>query len=383
MTCSAPRGAAAEGPRGGPAGESVVVIVDGYGTARHLPALFGERGHACVHVRSGQEVPEHLLARFRPEAYRELIVGDGTLGRILPAVAAHRPVALVAGSPGAAGVADALAQALRLRGNDTRLGEVRRDRYRMADALRTAGLRTPRQLLVSDLAGLLAWYAGVGGRVILETLGGTGCGPARRIPCATEHDLVAAFRGLVGAAPEPAGPAAALLARECPPRGRYHVNTVSLDGTHHVCDIWQVRPPDRDAAPGLSRGVLLSRRGPEQDALVLHTLAALDILGLRHGPAHTELALTPQGPCVLTVGAHLSGGDLPLLVAGAVGSGQLEWTVDASVAPQRFFRRAARDYRRTRSAAFVRADEGPARPPVRMSGCSSNSSVRPSSTRST
>ncbi|MBR8639520.1 hypothetical protein KEF29_09930 [Streptomyces tuirus] len=182
------------------------------------------------------------------------------------------------------------------------------------------------------------------------------------------------------------------------------MNTVSLDGTHHVCDIWHVRPPDQDAAAGLSRGVMLPRRGPVQDALVLHTLAALDILGLRHGPAHTELALTPEGPCVVTVGAHLSGGDLPLMVAGAAGSGQLEWTVDASVAPQRFFRRAARDYRRTRSAAFVRAagtahgcaeacnaasaaceraDGDPARPPVTMSGCSSNSSVRPSSTRST
>ncbi|MFF5980185.1 biotin carboxylase [Streptomyces olindensis] len=380
MTGSDPRAGAAEGPRGGTAGESVVVIVDGYGTARHLPGLFAERGHACVHVHSGREVPEHLLAGFRPEAYRELIAGDGDLNRILPAVAAHRPVAVVAGSPGATGVADALAQALRLRGNDTRLGEVRRDRYRTSDALQTAGLRTVRQLLVHDLAGLLAWYAGVGGRVTLETLGGTGSRPARRVRCEDESDLVAAFRGLVGAAAEPA---AALLARECPPRDRYHVNTVSLDGTHHVCDIWHVRPPDRGADPALSRGVLLPRRGPEQDALVLHALAALDILGLRHGPAHTELALTPEGPCVLTVGAHLSGGDLPLLVAGAVGSGQLEWTVDASVAPQRFFRRAARDYRRTRSAAFVRADEGPAPPPVRMAGCSSNSSVRPSSTRST
>ncbi|MBR8639521.1 hypothetical protein KEF29_09935 [Streptomyces tuirus] len=173
MTGSDPWGAAADGPWGGTAGESVVVIVDGYCTARHLPALFNERGHACVHVQSGQEVPEHLLACFRPEAYRELIVGDGTPDRILPAVAAHRPVALVAGSSGAAGVVDALAKALRLRGNDSRLGEVRLDRYRTADTLRAAGLRTARQLLVSDLAGLLAWYAGLGGRVTLETLGGS------------------------------------------------------------------------------------------------------------------------------------------------------------------------------------------------------------------
>lgn len=336
-------------------GRPVVVVVDGYCTARYLPALFEERGYDCVHVQSTPAVPGHLSACIRPEMYREVIVGDGRPDRILPTVAARRPVALVAGTCWAVETVDALSEALRLPGNGTRLGDIRRDRYGTAEALRAAGLRGVRQLLVSDLHGMLAWYAALGGRVSLETLGGAGCGPGRRIECADDGELVTAFRSLIGVGSAQHSRAEALLARECPAGTRFHVNTVSLDGTHHVCDIWRVHPAGDGTICGQpDRGELLPRRGPDQDRLARYALAALDVLGVRNGPANAELVLTAEGPCLVAVGAHLGGGDLPLLVASAVGDGQLEWTVDACVAPERFRRRAALDYQRRRSVAFVR-----------------------------
>lgn len=72
------------------------------------------------------------------------------------------------------------------------------------------------------------------------------------------------------------------------------VNTVSLDGAHHACDIWK-----------------------------------------------SQLKLRPQGPCLIEVGARLSGGDLPHYARLGIGESQLDWMVDACLRPERFTARCA------------------------------------------
>ncbi|MEU7132137.1 hypothetical protein [Streptomyces sp. NPDC046261] len=258
----------------------VVVIVDAYSTARHLVPLFRERGYDLVHVQSRPTVPPAYAPSFRPAAFGANIVSTGPLEQVLDAVAAHRPVALLAGARSGADTADALAESLGLRSNGTRLGAVRRERPLMAEALRAAGVRGAGRLL------------------------------------------------------EPGGPA------EC----TYHVNTVSLDGLHHVSDIWTSRQPGeaggRDPVSGLR---LLPCRGPEQDLIVEAGFAMLDALGIRNGPARVGFELAPGGPRPVDIGTGIWG-VLPVLARQAIGESQLEWTVDAHVAPERFRMRAAGDY---------------------------------------
>ncbi|MFI9236407.1 hypothetical protein [Streptomyces sp. NPDC053079] len=258
----------------------VVVIVDAYSTARHLVPLLHERGYDLVHVQSRPEVPPAYAPSFRPAAFRANIVSLGVAEEVLDAVAAHRPVALLAGARSGADTADVLTEGLGLRTNGTRLGPARRERPLMARALLAAGVRDADRLL------------------------------------------------------EPDGPA------EC----TYHVNTVSLDGLHHVSDIWTSRHPGdaegRDPVNGLR---LLPRRGPEQDLLVDSAFAMLDALGIRNGPARARFELGPGGPRPVDVGSGVWG-VLPVLARQAIGESQLEWTVDAHVAPERFRVRAAGDY---------------------------------------
>lgn len=237
----------------------VVAVVDAHGTARHLGPLLRERGYALLPIR-GPEAPPHELGA---DGVTAELVHSGGDEELLGAVAAHRPVAVLAGAPGGAGLADLLAEGLGLAGNGTRLS-----------AARAAG------------------------------------------PVPTEEAA----------------------------EGTFHVNTVSLDGLHHICDIWWApMTPGTDVWDPAGDVDLLPRRGTWPDRLADAAFAALDVLRLRTGPAHCVFRRTPGGPRLMGVRPGIAG-RLPLLAREALGTGQLEWTVDAYVGPEWFRMRAGRDY---------------------------------------
>jgi biotin carboxylase len=69
--------------------------------------------------------------------------------------------------------------------------------------------------------------------------------------------------------------------------------------------------------------------GPER--LGAATVAALDVLGLGFGPAHTEIRLGTAGPVVIEVNPRLAGGRIPTLVRLATGIDLVGATVDAAI----------------------------------------------------
>ncbi|MFF3617871.1 hypothetical protein [Streptomyces sp. NPDC002467] len=134
----------------------------------------------------------------------------------------------------------------------------------------------------------------------------------------------------------------------------FKVHSVSLDGVHYICDIWETRRTGSLQAEGRPRGArLLARRGVREDRLVDLTLRGLDAAGLRNGPACTEFEHTAHGPVRLAPSAGICAADEPLLTRAAVGEGQADWTVFAYLAPEWFRLRAARPYRQLRHAAWV------------------------------
>ncbi|MCH0566151.1 hypothetical protein [Streptomyces sp. MUM 2J] len=134
----------------------------------------------------------------------------------------------------------------------------------------------------------------------------------------------------------------------------FKVHSVSLDGVHYICDIWEMRQSGSPQADGRPRGaMLLARRGVRQDRLVDLTLSGLDAAGLRNGPACTEFEHTAHGPVQGAPNAGICATDEPLLTREAIGEGQADWTVFAYLAPEWFRLRASRPYRRLRHAAWV------------------------------
>ncbi|MFZ3475027.1 ATP-grasp domain-containing protein [Streptomyces sp. 4.24] len=329
-----------------------VAIVDAYSSANRLAPLLRERGYRAVHVQSTELIPHVSAPQFVPDDFPVNIVHRGDLAATARLLGGQRPVAVLPGGEVGVELADTLSEMLGLRSNGTALSAERRDKFRMVEAVKSAGLRGAEQHITADEEEAVEWFGKLGGRVVVKPLRSSGSDGVRF--CDSADEVREAFRGVLGQDNAVASQNEAVLLQEYLFGTEYYVNTVSMDGRHHVTDIWETTHISANGVRDLLDSAhLLTRRGEVQDALVAYTGAVLDALGVANGPAHTELKLTPGGPALIETGARLCGGGLPVLVRTALGEGQLEWTLDAYLEPGRFLERCGEDYRVERFVSSV------------------------------
>ena len=78
---------------------------------------------------------------------------------------------------------------------------------------------------------------------------------------------------------------------------------------------------------------LIPCSGPEAIAVVDYTLKVLQAVGLRWGPAHTEVMLTADGPRLIEVNARWHAANFYPIVKRCYGYDALTATVDAYMNP--------------------------------------------------
>jgi hypothetical protein len=95
---------------------------------------------------------------------------------------------------------------------------------------------------------------------------------------------------------------------------RVSVETLTVDGTHHVIGMTAQRttgPPDFHVTGHLHPAPL------DEEVQKVIEGEVVDLLtesGYRSGPAHTQVALLPLGPRIVSCRAHLGGDRIPLLI---------------------------------------------------------------------
>ncbi|OLB74065.1 MAG: biotin carboxylase [Actinobacteria bacterium 13_2_20CM_2_71_6] len=320
-----------------------VVIVDAYTPTRRLAPEFHKAGYQVVRVQSTPEPPLVYQTNFDLSPYAANIVHTGDLDATVRAVAAYEPAVVVAGGELGVELTDQISEAMGLLTNGTALSAARRDKYVQIEALRAAGLRATRQLLVTDAEQLAQWHRDLGGRVVVKPIrSAAGDGVSF---CATPEESVAGYRAALGAENIFSTRNEAVVAQEYLVGPEYIVDTVSRDGQHHVTDIWKYEKITANGILDLTTGIrLLPRYGEAQLAVVPYAFEVLDALGISHGAAHLEIKLTPDGPCLVEAGARMAGLDIPFYSQQSIGEAQLEWIVDAYVRPERFAARWKDDY---------------------------------------
>ncbi len=318
------------------------VVVDAYSTGARLAPRFAAAGLPVVHVQSSPRLPDFYMRAFRAGDFLENVVHEGDLEATAERVAAHEPAFVVVGAEPGVPLADALSERLGLPSNGSALSRARRDKGAMAEALRAAGLRTAEALRTADVSEAVAWAGTRGGApVVVKPLDSAGTDGVSI--CADAAAVEAAFAANLGRPNALHGANEQLLVQELLEGTQLFVNTVSWEGVHHVSEVWRDNKLRRGANFIYDYEELLPRHGEQQDQVVPYVEAVLDALGIRFGPAHTEVMLTATGPVLVESGARMHGSVPDEIVDRCTPSHQT-LTAEAYLDPHAVARRAARPY---------------------------------------
>ncbi|GCD46534.1 ATP-grasp domain-containing protein [Streptomyces paromomycinus] len=317
------------------------LIVDAYSSGRFLPAALAGLGVKCVHVQSSPALPSYLLRTFPQDAFTECLVHDGDLEALLDAVRPAAPAFVLPGNESGVDLADTLARRLGLPGNAPDERRVRRDKYDMAMAVRAHGLRAPDTLRTSRFDTALGW-ARAHGRWPLVVKPADSAGTDNVFFCADPVELCTSFGHILSSSNIQGSRNKTVVLQERLTGTEYFANTVSVDGRHHIAEIWRYhKRRGRSGAAIYDYEEPLTAHDPAAAALAPYLLGVLDALGVRWGPAHSEVMLTDEGPVLIETGARLAGSILPHVVSRCFGTNHVELTALAGSDPAAFAARTA------------------------------------------
>jgi hypothetical protein len=315
-------------------GTRCVAIVDGYSTGNFFPPAFHRLGVDAVHVQSSAQLIGSMLPPDL-DAYRDNIVCPGGDPSVPVRLTRHRPVAVLAGSEAGVGLADTLSQRLGLPTNGTRLSTARRDKFQMIETLRAAGIRCARQFASPEPAEIVAWAGREGYPVVVKPL--SSASSENVSICHGAPDVARAAAEVLGATTMFEQPNTAVLVQSYLAGTEYIVDTVSCHGQRYVCGVWEYEKTTSFAGrPLYDRDVLLDPTATPVSELIAYVDTVLDALDIRHGPAHAEVIMTPDGPTLVEIAARLNGNMNPGFHDRCLGANQTGLTALACADPDEF-----------------------------------------------
>ena len=222
-----------------------------------------------------------------------------------------------------------------------------RDKARMKETLRAAGLPCARHRLVTDVAGGLDFAREVGFPLVVKPPAGAGAVATVRVGDAGE--LTAAIRGLAAAPGNP------VLVEEFVLGLERSFEVVSIDGAPVWHSLTRYSPPPLDVLrnPWIQWTVTLPREveHPAYDAVRAAGFSALKALGMRTGLSHmewfrrkdgsvaiSEIAARPPGAQIMGLMNHTTGRDLFAAWAQLMIHGTFDPPVRTHAAGVAFFR---------------------------------------------
>jgi biotin carboxylase len=207
----------------------------------------------------------------------------------------------------------------------------------MADVLRGAGLRVPRQCCSDRLDAVLRWARSekIPWPLVVKP-SKSSCSDGVQL-CASEDDVDRAFDSIVGHENVLGLTNRQVVVQEYLSGSEYVVDTVSSEGRHRLVAFWRYRrPAPTPSFMGYDSMELLPGIGRIQESLASAACGGLDALGIRFGPAHSELLWSDAGPVLIEIGARMHGGENPRLAALCGARSHIEETVRACADPEHF-----------------------------------------------
>ena len=282
-----------------------ILVVNGFSSGKMIVGEAKRMGYECFHLSTAMEgVPESYMKHNMATGYDGILERKEIFEDQVSLCRDYHFDIVMPGTESGVFLAEKLANALSLPCNDMNLTLARRDKYYMQKQLEEQGVPCIRSKLVRTAQEAIDWYRSNGMvKVVLKPrmdAGGIGFHL-----CETEAEIEKAFEGLYGQkscfgedleSPD-------VLIQEYVTGEEIIVNHVSNNGVHELTDIWIYDKYGAIYSYAETINVLTAKYSD----VVRYTQKALDALGIRVGPTHSEIMLTEKGPLLMETGARPMG----------------------------------------------------------------------------
>lgn len=322
--------------------KTIIVIVSAFSSGGvRLPLLFSGRGYDCIHVTTTREWEMKWVHHYFNEKQftKNFIVSDSNdLSSLLVELKKYNVKAILPGCESGVPLADALLQHFDLPKNDFSLSQARRNKYLMIETIKQHGLSHIEQCKTGKLDEILQWYGKkTRERVVMKPLSSASSDGV--FYCNNATELAKAFHAVINTKDVFGDTNNEMLVQEFIPGDEYIVNTVSCDGLHHVIDVWQGVSNNSNFVSNDIYAELVHSSREDHQQIASYVKKVLDSLGIKHGAAHAEIRLTPEGPCLIEVGARMAGKVDFAVIENIFGCSPLSLSCEAVLEPGIFKQR--------------------------------------------
>ncbi|GAA4238667.1 ATP-grasp domain-containing protein [Actinomadura meridiana] len=304
-----------------------VAIVDPYSSGvLYAPAL-REAGFRPIAVLSWPLPADSFTATFRANDFDTILTASKN---VVPQLTKLKPLAIIPGSESGVALADDLSQKLTPSlAHVPELTPSRSHKGHMAKAISSAGLAmTPTICVrsVQEATAPLTTTEFAGHDLVIKPATSVSTDGVTLVPAG--EDWRPAVTALIGRTN-----ATGVTNKEVVIQRRlfgteYVVNTFSHDGHHVVTDVCRYTKTTTNDSFAVYQDVeFLPADDPMHTDTINYVRKALDALGFRFGPAHTEVMLTNEGPRLVEVNSRLAGSGMAAAAELATGDNGARRTI--------------------------------------------------------
>ncbi len=291
---------------------NTVILIDPIGTGEPFKACARGMGLFPLSVMTVTAALTSRMASVAPRSQDSDVVNATTVEAVLHAVQLRnlKVRAVVPATEPGVDLAESLSSHFGLPGN-TQWPGARRDKSKMRERLRSAGLSCPPFVRARSRADVSSFIALHGLPVVVKTP--AGAGGSQVFICRTPEAALSQFeagsqaRDIFGQLPE------FLLVEQFIPGREFGVNIFVQDGHLSVVDVWEYRRTETVCgSPVILSGIQVDlQKFPELADILMYLGHVSEALGLTVGPAHAEVKWTDDGPVLIELGARLCGVRMP------------------------------------------------------------------------
>jgi biotin carboxylase len=319
---------------------NIGIIIDGYSTGAGFAPVFKDFGIQCIHVQSSVQIPSVYKHTYNPDNYFKHYIYDNDLSELTAKLSNYRPRFVISGAECGVELADLICEELNLPGNGKELSACRRNKYLMQKRIEESGLKTIPSFLANNCSMAKDWASKQATwPVVIKPL--KSAGGEDVLICNDAHDVVVGLNRILSRPHNMFGFKNHSAILQPYIQGQeYVINTVSYDGKHKLCEIWQYSLCLRDKFQIYDTASLVEYDETEHRGMIAYAFKVIDALGIKYGPAHVELIKNYAGCFVIEVGARLMGANLPFsFLSKCISTPQSMMTVLAYAAPDQFMLR--------------------------------------------